>query len=70
MAYTAFSGDTTRGTQLDVFIPELWADGVYRYFEKQLVFKPFFDDYSSLVKEPGIPYTYPQYKKWLLLIKQ
>ena len=33
MAYTAFSGDTTRGTQLDVFIPELWADGVYRYFE-------------------------------------
>ena len=53
MAYTAFSGDTTRGTQLDVFIPELWADGVYRYFEKQLVFKPFFDDYSSLVKGAG-----------------
>jgi hypothetical protein len=53
MAYTAFSGDTTRGTQLDVFIPELWADGVYRYFEKQLVLKPFFDDYSSLVKGAG-----------------
>ena len=53
MAYTAFSGDTTRGTQLDVFIPELWADGVYRYFEKNLVFKPFFDDYSSLVKGAG-----------------
>ena len=53
MAYTAFSGDTTRGTQLDVFIPELWADGVYRYFEKQLVFKPFFDDYSSMVKGAG-----------------
>ena len=53
MAYTAFSGDTTRGTQLDVFIPELWADGVYRYFEKQLVLKPFFDDYSSLVQGAG-----------------
>jgi len=53
MAYTAFSGDTTRGTQLDVFIPELWADGVYRYFEKNLVFKPFFDDYSSMVKGAG-----------------
>jgi len=53
MAYTAFSGDTTRGTQLDVFIPELWADGVYRYFEKQLVFKPFFDDYSSMIKGAG-----------------
>jgi len=53
MAYGVFSGDTTRGTQLDVFIPELWADGVYRYFEKNLVFKPFFDDYSSLVKGAG-----------------
>ena len=53
MAYTAFSGDATHGTQLDVFIPELWADGVYRYFEKQLVFKPFFDDYSSMVKGAG-----------------
>jgi len=53
MAYTAFSGDTTRGTQLDVFIPELWADGILRYFEKQLVLKPFFDDYSSLVQGAG-----------------
>ena len=26
---------------------------VYRYFEKNLVFKPFFDDYSSLVKGAG-----------------
>ena len=55
MAYTAFSGDATQGTgsHLDVFIPELWADGVYRYFEKNLVFKPFFDDYSSLVAGRG-----------------
>ena len=55
MAYTAFSGDATQGTgsHLDVFIPELWADGVYRYFEKNLVLKPFFDDYSSLVAGRG-----------------
>ena len=55
MAYTAFSGDATQGTgsHLDVFIPELWADGVYSYFEKNLVFKPFFDDYSSLVAGRG-----------------
>ena len=26
---------------------------VYRYFEKNLVLKPFFDDYSSLVKGRG-----------------
>ena len=55
MAYTAFSGDATQGTgsHLDVFIPELWADGIYRYFEKNLVLKPFFDDYSSLVQGKG-----------------
>jgi hypothetical protein len=55
MAYTAFSGDATQGSgsHLDVAIPELWADAVYRYFEKQLVLKPFFDDYSSLVQGRG-----------------
>jgi len=55
MAYTAFSGDATQGTgsHLDVFIPELWSDGVYRYFEKNLILKPFFDDYSSLVQGAG-----------------
>ena len=62
MAYTAFSGDATQGSaggdlsgagHVDVFIPELWADGIYRYFEKNLVFKPFFDDYSALCKGKG-----------------
>ena len=62
MAYTAFSGDATQGAatgdlsgagHVDVFIPELWSDGIYRYFEKALVFKPFFDDYSSLVQGRG-----------------
>tara|TARA_R110002020_G_scaffold51921_5_gene146482 strand:+ start:714 stop:1601 length:888 start_codon:yes stop_codon:yes gene_type:complete len=55
MAYTAFSGDATQGTgsHLDVMIPELWGDAVYRYFEKNLIFKPFFDDYSSLVQGRG-----------------
>ena len=62
MAYTAFSGDATQGSaggdlsgagHVDVFIPELWADGIYRYFEKNLVLKPFFDDYSSLVQGRG-----------------
>ena len=62
MAYTAFSGDATQGAStgdlsgaghVDVFIPELWSDGIYRYFEKNLVLKPFFDDYSSLVQGRG-----------------
>ena len=59
MAYTVFSGDATQGSaggdlsgagHVDVFIPELWSAGIYRYFEKNLVLKPFFDDYSSLVQ--------------------
>lgn len=63
MALANFSGDTTQGstvgdltpdaTHLDVFIPELWSDGIYRYFEKNLVFRPFFDDYSSMVQGRG-----------------
>ena len=62
MALDVFGGDATQGSatgdlsgagHIDVFIPELWADGIYRYFEKNLVFKPFFDDYSSLVKGKG-----------------
>jgi len=51
--YHGFSGDVTQKSDIDVFVPELWADGVYRYFEKQLVLKPFFDDYSSLVQGRG-----------------
>tara|TARA_R110000744_G_scaffold137110_2_gene247522 strand:+ start:3811 stop:4695 length:885 start_codon:yes stop_codon:yes gene_type:complete len=51
--YHGFTGDITQKSDIDVFVPELWADGVYRYFEKNLVFKPFFDDYSSLVQKKG-----------------
>ena len=47
------SGNATTQTNLDKFIPELWASAVYRYFEKKLVFRPFFDDYSALVKGKG-----------------
>lgn len=51
--YYGFTGDVTQNSDVDVFVPELWADGVLRYFEKNLVFKPFFDDYSSLVQGRG-----------------
>ena len=63
MALANYSGDTTQGSavgdlnpdasHLDVFIPELWSDGIYRYFEKNLVLKPFFDDYSSMAQGRG-----------------
>ena len=51
--YYGFTGDVTQKSDVDVFVPELWADGVYRYFEKAMVLKPFFDDYSSLVQGRG-----------------
>lgn len=51
--YYGFTGDVTQKSDIDVFVPELWGAGVYRYFEKNLVLKPFFDDYSSLVQGRG-----------------
>lgn len=51
--YYGFTGDVTQKSDVDVFVPELWATGVKRYFEKNLVLKPFFDDYSSLVSGKG-----------------
>lgn len=62
MAYTAFTGDATQGSaggdlsgagHIDVFIPEIWGQSIYRYFEKNLVLKPFFDDYSSMIQGAG-----------------
>ena len=55
MAYTAFAGDATQGagSHLDKMIPELWSEAIMRYFDKQLVMRPFFDDYSSLVQGKG-----------------
>ena len=46
-------GDLDGNDDLGVMIPALWASAIYRYFEKALVFKPFFDDYSSMVKNKG-----------------
>ena len=51
--YYGFTGDVTQNSDVTVFIPELWSEGVYRYFEKALTLKPFFDDYSSLVQGRG-----------------
>ena len=51
--YYGFTGDVTQKSDVDVFVPELWGDSVFRYFEKQLILKPFFDDYSSLVQGRG-----------------
>ena len=49
---------TPSGTIFDTgvtqyFIPELWGDLIYKYFEERLVFKNTIEDYSSLVQNSG-----------------
>ena len=44
----------------DDFVPELWSDGIYRYFERGTVFKNLIEDYSSLVKSSGDTVNIPQ----------
>ncbi|QDP66225.1 MAG: putative minor capsid protein 10B [Prokaryotic dsDNA virus sp.] len=49
---------TPSGTIFDTgvtqdFIPELWGDLIYKYFEERLVFKNTVEDYSSLVQGSG-----------------
>ena len=29
--YHGFHGDVTQKSDVDVFVPELWSDGIYRY---------------------------------------
>ena len=42
--------DTTTGAN---FIPELWAEPIYKYFEAKLKLRGSVDDYSALVKGAG-----------------
>tara|TARA_R100001082_G_C4334108_1_gene147043 strand:+ start:167 stop:1066 length:900 start_codon:yes stop_codon:yes gene_type:complete len=44
----------------DDFVPELWSDGIYRYFERGTVFKNLIEDYSSMVKGSGDILNIPQ----------
>ena len=44
----------------DDFVPELWSDGIYRYFERGTIFKALIEDYSSLVKGSGDIVNIPQ----------
>jgi hypothetical protein len=35
------------------FIPEIWADGIYKFFERKTVFRGLIDDYSALIGGKG-----------------
>tara|TARA_R100001594_G_scaffold17521_1_gene35673 strand:+ start:399 stop:1301 length:903 start_codon:yes stop_codon:yes gene_type:complete len=61
----ADTGDSILGaasttTTHEEFVPELWSDGIYRFFERGTVFKNLIEDYSSLVKGAGDTVNIPQ----------
>jgi len=50
---------STTTTHLE-FVPELWSEGIYRYFERGTVFKNLIEDYSSMVQGAGDIVNIPQ----------
>ena len=42
------------------FVPEVWADGIYKYFARKTVFRGLIDDYSALVKGSGDAINIPE----------
>ena len=50
---THYDGSAATVTTEQYFIPEIWADGIYKYFERKSVFRGLVDDYSALVSGKG-----------------
>ena len=48
-----YQGSPVTTTTDQHFIPEIWADGIYKYFERKTVFRGLVDDYSALVSSKG-----------------
>jgi len=48
-----YQGNAVTNTTDQHFIPEIWADGIYKYFERKSVFRGLVDDYSALVAGKG-----------------
>ena len=50
---THYDGRAATLTTEQHFIPEIWADGIYKYFDRKTVFRGLVDDYSALVSGKG-----------------
>lgn len=48
-----YQGDAVTNTTDQHFIPEIWADGIYKFFERKSVFRGLVDDYSALFSNKG-----------------
>ena len=53
-------GHAFTATDAEEFVPEIWSDGIYRFFERGTVFKNLIEDYSSLVQGAGDTVNIPQ----------
>tara|TARA_R110002020_G_scaffold435654_1_gene645830 strand:+ start:23 stop:919 length:897 start_codon:yes stop_codon:yes gene_type:complete len=48
-----YQGSPVTTTTDQHFIPEIWMDGIYKYFERKTVFRGLIDDYSALFSGAG-----------------
>lgn len=48
-----YQGSATTTTTDQHFIPEIWMDGIYKYFERKTVFRGLIDDYSAVFGGAG-----------------
>ena len=53
-------GAAFTATDAEEFVPKIWSDGIYRFFERGTVFKNLIEDYSSLVQAAGDTVNIPQ----------
>ena len=48
-----YQGSATTTTTDQHFIPEIWMEGIYKYFERKTVFRGLIDDYSAVFSGAG-----------------
>ena len=48
-----YQGSASTATTDQHFIPEIWAEGIYKFFERKSVFRGLVDDYSALFGSSG-----------------
>ena len=48
-----YQGSPVTTTTDQHFIPEIWMDGIYKYFERKTVFRGLIDDYSAVFGSAG-----------------
>ena len=48
-----YQGSATTNSTDQHFIPEIWSDGIYKFFERKTIFRGLIEDYSALVGSKG-----------------